>query len=153
MLATAELPGVATATARAQPIGRAFAARSATPRPRIVAQILLSPPGGRGRARGVANVVAEGSLRAFALTADGLAPTRGFVYAVWLYASRRVARLLGFIDQPVTSTGTATAISALPADAARYRYLIVTRETRMRPSRPGPIALEGRLKLGRAARR
>jgi hypothetical protein len=143
----------AAAGPRTQPTARGFTAPSATVQPHAVATIRLKPPGGVGPARGVADVIAEGSLRAFALTADGLAPTRGFAYAVWLYDSRRVARLIGFIDQQVTSRGTAKAISVLPAGASRYRYLIVTRETRMRPTRPGPTALEGRLRLGRAARR
>jgi len=116
--------------------------------PHSVAQITLRPPGGKGKARGVINVIAQGSQRAFALEATGLAPTRGFAYAVWLFNSRRSALLLGFIDQQVTSNGQAKAIAALPRAASRYRYIIITRETAARPSKPGRIVLKGRLRLG-----
>ncbi len=116
--------------------------------PHIVAQITLRPPGGKGKALGVINVIAQGSLRAFALEATGLAPTRGFAYAVWLFNSRRSALFLGFIDQRVTSNGQAKAIATLPRAASRYRYIIITRETAARPSKPGRIVLRGRLRLG-----
>lgn len=104
--------------------------------------------GGKGKALGVINVIAQGSLRAFALEATGLAPTRGFAYAVWLFNSRRSALFLGFIDQRVTSNGQAKAIATLPRAASRYRYIIITRETAARPSKPGRIVLRGRLRLG-----
>jgi hypothetical protein len=31
----------------------------------------------------------------------------------------------------------------LPANAGRFRHMIVTRETSERPTKPGPIVLEG----------
>ncbi len=118
---------------------------TSTAQPKIVAQINFSPPNGSSHALAVANIIVQGNLKAFALSAQGLAPTNGFAYAVWLYNSQTNAKLLGFINQQVTSNGQAKAIAALPADASHYREMVITRETAPKPAQPGPVVLVGQL--------
>ena len=118
---------------------------TSTAQPRIEAQINFTPTDSSSHALAVANIIAQGNLKAFALSAQGLAPTSGFAYAVWLYNSESDAKLLGFIDQQVTSNGQAKAIGSLPADAAHYREMVITRETAPRPTQPGPLVLTGQL--------
>ena len=116
--------------------------------PRIVAQINLNPPTATSRARGIADVVTQGSKTAVAIEAQGLAANSTHppnAYAVWLYNSPADSDRLGFVNPGVTSTGTLQTAGALPANAARYKRLIVTLETVADPRIPGPIVLEGTL--------
>lgn len=137
--------GAITATRTTQATSRS----TSTAAPRIEAQINFSPAVAGSRALAVANIIAQGTLKAFALSAQGLAPTNGFAYAVWLYNSQTDAKLLGFIPQQVTATGPtsgqAKAIAALPPNASRYREMVITRETAPKPTQPGPIVLVGQL--------
>jgi hypothetical protein len=114
--------------------------------PHIDAQINLAPIDPKSKALAVANVISQGSQRAFALQAQGLAPTQGFAYAVWLYNSPTDALALGFAPA-VKTDGRMQAVGALPANAAHYRQMILTRETVARPARPGTIVLAGSLGL------
>jgi len=113
--------------------------------PKIEAQINFTPPNPSSHALAVADIISQGSLKAFALTAQGLAPTDGFAYAVWLYNSPSDAKLLGFINQQVTSNGQAKAIAPLPADAAHFGEIVITKETAPKPTQPGTIVLTGQL--------
>ncbi len=137
--------GAITATRTTQ----ATSHSTSTAAPRIEAQINFSPAVAGSHALAVANIIAQGTLKAFALSAQGLPPTTGFAYAVWLYNSQSDAKLLGFIPQQVTASGStagqAKAIAALPPDASRYREMVITRETAPKPSQPGPIVLVGQL--------
>jgi hypothetical protein len=115
-----------------------------------VAQINLFAPSGRTNVVGLAQVFRMGSRRAIVIAGQGLAPG---TYALWLYNSGSDARLLGFIPQRVGSNGRFATQGELPADAGRFRRLVVTRETvttqtKKPPTRPGTIALQGTLKLG-----
>lgn len=116
--------------------------------PHIDAQINFAPPNHTGHALAVANIISQGSQRAFALQAQGLAPTNAFAYAVWLYNSPTDALALGFINQKVTANGKAQAIGPIPANASHYRAIVITEETQSRPTKPGTIVLEGPLSLG-----
>jgi hypothetical protein len=114
--------------------------------PHIDAQINLAPADPKSKALAVANVISQGSQRAFALQAQGLAQTKGFAYAVWLYNSPTDALALGFAPA-VKADGRMQAVGALPANASHYRQMILTRETVARPARPGAIVLAGSLGL------
>jgi Sigma-70, region 4 len=125
-------------------------ARTATQPTRPVAQINLLPPGGGRRPAGLAQVFARGQERAIIIAAQGLSSG---AYALWLYNSRADARLLGFVPQRVGRGGRFATQGVLPAEAGRFRSLVVTRETvtpntRRPPSRPGQVVLQGRLTLG-----
>ena len=47
----------------------------------------------------------------------------------------------------VTSSGTLQGGALLPANAAQYHTMLLTRETTDRPSHPGPIVLSGPFSL------
>ena len=96
------------------------------------------------KATGVAQVLYEGNQYAFYLAAEHLPPSKGkgFFYAVWLYNSPTSAEALSR-SPDVGSNGRLQGGALLPADAARYRHMILTRETSERPTRPGPIVLSG----------
>lgn len=114
----------------------------------IVAQINLDPPRGPSRAKGFADVVAQGSRNAVAIEAQGLAANSTHppnAYAVWLYNSPAASDRLGFVSPGVTSSGILRTLGALPADAAHYKRLIITLETVADPRVPGQIVLEGTL--------
>ena len=93
----------------------------------------------------MANVAQQGNERAIALVAQGLAPTKGFAYAVWLYTPGGASKPLGFISQAVGADGKASAASVLPSDAFSYKDLVVTEETASHPTHPGTIVLTGPL--------
>jgi hypothetical protein len=107
-------------------------------------RVALVPAGSNLRAGGTATVEAQNGGRLLLIAAHGLAPNRRNAYAVWLYNSRRDARLLGFV--PSTS-GTFSASVRLPADAPKYHYLIVTLERSSRPTAPGSVVLRTPLAL------
>ena len=102
----------------------------------------MIPAGSGSHALGVAEVLSEGNKYAFYLAAEGLAPSRGFFYAVWLYNSPASAEALSR-SPDVGSNGRLQGGALLPADAARYGRMILTRETSQRPTHPGPIVLSG----------
>ena len=116
--------------------------------PQVEAQINLTPPEGQGGdAAGVAQIARQGNTRAVALVAQGLpAANRSRFYAIWLYTSPTNAQFLGFPDpQPTGKQGRIETGFALPAEASKYRRLIVTRETQEQPKQPGTIVLSGDL--------
>lgn len=120
---------------------------STGPAVHVEAQINLAPTDPHSKALALAQVVAQGTRRAFALQAQGLDPTTGFAYAVWLYNSATDTLPLGFAPA-VKADGKMQAVGALPANAAHYREMLITKETSARPSRPGTIVLAGPLGLG-----
>ena len=73
-------------------------------------------------------------------------PSSGFFYAVWLYNSPTSNEALGR-SPTVSSDGRLQGGALLPADAAHYTRLVVTRETNEHPTRPGPIVLSGAFAL------
>ncbi len=97
-------------------------------------------------ASGTAYVLSENSRRAFYLTAQGLPPTSGFFYAVWLYNSPSSAEPLGRASN-VGSDGRMQGGNPLPTNAGDYAKFIVTRETSTHPSHPGPTVLSGSFAL------
>ena len=92
----------------------------------------------------------QGGRRAIIVAGQGLSPG---AYALWLYNSGSSAKLLGFVPQRVGRDGRFATQGEVPSDAARYRQLVVTRETvtgntRRPPTRPGTVVLQGDLNLG-----
>ena len=91
-------------------------------------------------------MLSDGSRRAFYVTAQGLPPSSGFFYAVWLYNSPSNAEPLGRASS-VGSNGRMEGGNPLPSNAGDYAKFIVTRETSTHPSQPGPIVLSGSFTL------
>jgi hypothetical protein len=84
------------------------------------------------------------------IVAQGVpANTKSNAYAVWLYNSATDSKLVGFVDQRVGSTGRLETAGAVPqnVNVSHYKQMLVTVETQGSPKAPGPIVLEGSLKL------
>ncbi len=112
----------------------------------LIAQINLDPPSG-GSAKGVADVVRSGSTQGLEIVASGLkANTKTNAYAVWLYNSPSDSHLLGFVNPAVGSNGSLRTVGTLPSNASHFGQLLITLETQAKPTRPGTIILQGRLK-------
>ena len=97
-------------------------------------------------ANGTAYVLSDGGRRAFYVAAQGLPPSSGFFYAVWLYNSPSSAEPLGRASS-VSSNGRLQGGNPLPSNASDYAKFIVTRETSTHPSQPGPMVLSGSFTL------
>ncbi len=122
------------------------AAASAYPNAKVLAQINLTPATAGSKAVGIAAVLQEGTTKELAIDgqhvpANTSAPRTA--YEVWLYNSPSDAVSLGFVNPGVTSNGRLSAAGPLPANASRYKELIVTTETTAQPKAPGPILLQG----------
>jgi hypothetical protein len=64
---------------------------------------------------------------------------------VWLYNSPSDTELLGFVNVDVKKNGELTTGGGLRANASRYKYVLLTLETRAHPKAPGKVVLEGPL--------
>jgi anti-sigma-K factor RskA len=115
----------------------------------IVGQINLTPPTGGGQTKGVALVLRQGSLRGLGIEAEHVPPTTTkprTTYAVWLYNSPSDATRLGYFSKGVNKKGALGSTAELPANAAHYKYLIITLETGAKTSKtPGAVLLKGTL--------
>ena len=119
---------------------------SASATARAVAQINLTPTAAGSRAAGIAEVLEQSSVRELAIVAEHVPPNTTHpnnAYAVWLYNSPSDAYRLGFVNPGVTSSGKLSTAGRLPANASRYKQVIITTETTSRPKAPGPILLRG----------
>ena len=115
-------------------------------KPSLNKTISLSSPDPELKATGTAYVLSESGRSAFYITAQGLPPSSGFFYAVWLYNSPSSSTPLGRASN-VGSDGRMQGGNPLPTNASLYHQLIVTRETSTHPSHPGPIVLRGTFAL------
>ena len=113
---------------------------------KVLAQINLKPPSGGTSPAGIAEILREGSRNGIAIVAQGLKANSGHdAYAVWLYNSQSDSHLLGFVSPPVSSNGRLQTAGGLPSNASHFKKLIVTLETKPKPSAPGTIVLEGQV--------
>jgi hypothetical protein len=114
----------------------------------IVAQIKLTSPDAHSKAAGLADVLKQGTNSGVAIVAQGLAANAKHppnAYAVWLYNSPADSHILGFVNPAVGANGRLSTAGGLPANAARYKQLILTLETQATPHQPGQIILQGQL--------
>lgn len=116
-------------------------------RPKVEAQINLVPPGGpaKGKPLGVVQVLSQGSQRGISLAAQGL--DQKTAYAVWLTNSKADSEFLGFAPA-VDKNGRMVTASGLPADAAKFKNIVMTAETQRSPKQPGKVVLSGALNAG-----
>ena len=120
---------------------------SSSKKPTLDKQIALTSPEPNSKTVGLAEVLSEGSKRAFYIAAEHLPPSNGFFYAVWLYDSPTSFVALGKIP-PVSSNGQAQGGALLPANAGEFHEMLLTRETNEHASKPGPVVLSGAFSLG-----
>ncbi|HEY5343672.1 MAG TPA: sigma factor-like helix-turn-helix DNA-binding protein [Solirubrobacteraceae bacterium] len=116
-------------------------------KPTLDKRIALTSPEPNSKTVGLAEVLSEGSRRAFYIAAEHLPPSSGFFYAVWLYNSPTSSLALGKIP-PVNSKGQAQGGALLPANAGDYHEMELTRETNEHATKPGPVVLSGAFSLG-----
>ncbi|MGZ4174088.1 MAG: hypothetical protein ACXVQR_06380, partial [Solirubrobacteraceae bacterium] len=137
-----------TASTPTVPAGTSTTGTSTTPT-RVVAQINLTTPTGAKSPVGVAQVVKQGTSTGIIIVASGVpANTKQDAYAVWLFKPGGQAKILGFVNPGVGTTGRLQTAGGLPTDAAKYTQLLITRETQANPKTPGTTVLQGSLKLG-----
>lgn len=143
-----------TAPASSSPGGTSTAGTSTTgtsttaTKAKFLNQVNLNSPSGvKGRA-GVVQVVRQGTTLGILLVAQNVpANTKRNAYAVWLYNSASDSHLVGFVNARVGSSGRLETEGVLPANAARYKHMLVTLETKQKPQTPGQIVLEGAFSL------
>ncbi len=124
----------------------ASTSKSSASKPTLDKTITLTPGEPELKATGVAYVLSEGSRRAFYVAAQGLPPSSGFFYAVWLYNSQSNSTPLGKAPT-VSSDGRMEGGGPLPSNAGDYHKLIITRETSTDPKEPGAIVMTGTFAL------
>jgi hypothetical protein len=102
----------------------------------------LKPPSGGGSAKGFAALVAKGATHAVEIEANGLAPTEGFSYVVWLTGPKDEYSAFGRVPS-VSSKGHFRVIEALVQAPSSVAGIEISRETTAHPSSPGAIVLKG----------
>jgi Sigma-70, region 4 len=149
---TAPAASVPTSTPSTTPAtgtttGTGTSTGTSTTKPKVLGQANMSPPSGSGAAKGAALIVQEGNAIGVILEASGLAPNSHNAYAVWLSNAPTDSVRVGFVNQSVGKNGRLETGGALPAGYARYKDILLTLETQNNPKTPGPIVLEGAIKL------
>ena len=114
----------------------------------MLAQINLKPLKAHSQTIGVAEVLKQGTQHGVAIVAEHVTPNTTRppnAYAVWLYNTTADAHLLGFVNPGVGRNGQLSTAGGLPSNAAHYKKLIITLETKADPKAPGTIILSGAL--------
>ncbi len=110
-------------------------------------RITLHPPDPSSHSTGAIQLVSEGGKKAFVIQAEHIPANTGKdFYAIWLYNSPSSALALSKAPH-VGADHKLSGAALLPNTAAKYREILLTRETNTRPSRPGPVVLRGVLGL------
>jgi serine/threonine protein kinase len=134
------------ATGSAHPAGDRQTAKSASEETATLAPV--QPTGGGPRPSGHVEIAADGGRRLLTVSAANLPPERTEprqAYAVWLFNSRHDAARLGFVVPPVSTSGRFESHRDLPAEAERYREIVVTLEDAAGPLPQGPMFLRAAL--------
>jgi hypothetical protein len=109
-------------------------------------RITLSSPEPSSKSIGAVEVLSEGNKYAYYIAATNLPPSKGFFYAVWLYNSPTSHEAVSKAPN-VGSNGRLQGGALLPADASKYKEMLLTRETNPQPTEPGPVVLKGAFAL------
>jgi hypothetical protein len=121
---------------------------SSTSSLQVLARIPLVSVTSGSKARGLAEVVRQGTTTGIVLAAQGVPANTSHpatAYAVWLANSGSDSHRLGFVTQRVGAKGQLQTAGALPSNAAHYKQVLVTLETKANPRTPGQIVLQGAL--------
>lgn len=110
-------------------------------------RLTLSPTEPSSKATGVAEIISKKKQFGFYVIVGGLpAAPSGSFYGVWLSNSSTEFEPLGSLPA-LNSSGVTEGGDGLPANASRYRHMIITRETTKQPKQPGPTVLSGDFSL------
>jgi Anti-sigma-K factor rskA/Sigma-70, region 4 len=132
---------------------------ASTKTPKVTKQLTLTSPDPASKTIGIAEILAEGSQRAFYLAAEHLPPPpSGSSYVIWLYNSPASAEAISRAAcaasdhvpscPTVGSDGRLQGGALLPSNAGAYSHMLLTRETSEHPTTPGPVVLSGPFGLG-----
>src|SRR3954451_5715429 len=135
--------------------GSATPAASTTatqPQAQVEAQVNLVPPSSRKnlKALGVVLVQKAQGQDQIVAAVQGLPQPKSGGYGVWLYSGPGKAQWLGFFASQ-DQQGRLLARGQLKTPIAGYREVLVTREAKGNPARPGPIFLRGPIRTAGAA--
>jgi hypothetical protein len=114
--------------------------------PKIDKSLPLAAVEPSSKAVGLAYVLSQGQRRAFYVRAEGMPPSSGFFYAVWLYDSPSKSAPLGRAPK-VSASGRMEGGGPLPSNASAYHKIVVTRETDPHAAQPGEVVLSGAFSL------
>jgi anti-sigma-K factor RskA len=114
------------------------------PQAQVEAQVNLVPPSSRKglKALGVVLVQKSQGQDQIVAAVQGLPKPKKGGYGIWLYSGPGKAQWLGFFASQ-DSQGRLLARGQLKASIADYREVLVTREAKGNPARPGPVFLRG----------
>jgi hypothetical protein len=141
-------PRLASASTSTSTTAATSTSTTSTTKAKVLGQVNLNSPNGNKTIKGIAQVISEGSTLGVLVVATHVpANTTHNAYAVWLYNSSSDAKLVGFVSTRVGSNGHLTTEGPLPSDASHYKEMLVTLETQQSPKSPGPVLLEGPLKI------
>jgi hypothetical protein len=125
------------------------ASKTATqPQAQVEAQANLVPPSSRKslKALGVVLVQRAQGQDQIVAAVQGLPKPKNGGYGIWLYSGPGKSQWLGFFASQ-DQQGRLLARGQLKASIGDYREILVTREAKGNPSRPGPIYLRGPVQL------
>jgi hypothetical protein len=127
-------------------------ARSTAAQPTVKAQVNLTPPKGApaSKALAIVQIVESNGQNVVNAVAEGLPTNSKAAYGIWAYSSPTETRLIGGFDK-TDNKGHLVYQGALPqdvTDVTRYKEILVTRETRGNPTKPGQIYLRGPMQAG-----
>ncbi len=115
--------------------------------PTINNSISLKPThGSRSNSIGIVYVLSEGAKQAFFIEAQHIPEAKGFYYAVWLYNSRTSSLPLSKTTD-VGSTHKLAGGSTLPSNSSEFHEILLTEETKPKPTHPGHVVLRGPFSL------
>jgi hypothetical protein len=114
--------------------------------PTIDNEIALKPPSAKSASVGVVDIVSEGSKRVFLIEAQHIPESKGFYYAIWLYNSPSSSLPLSR-SPAVGSTHRLAGGAPLPSNAGDFHEILLTEETKSKPSHPGRVVLHGAFSL------
>jgi hypothetical protein len=110
--------------------------------PQVTGRFTLTPTAPHSKSSGAVEVLAEGEKRAYYIQAEHIPATNHFFYAIWLYNSP--ASALALSKAPAVGRSHKLAGAAtLPENAGEFHEILLTRETRSKPTHPGHIVLRG----------
>ncbi len=115
---------------------------SATEQP--LAQLNLTSPKGASATVGIVQVVRIDGKIAIIVAAQGVPRNPAHTaYAVWLYNSASSYRFVDFFRDLVGKDGKLAGAGALKPGASAYHRILITLETRKKPTKPGEVILSG----------
>ena len=122
------------------------------PRAQVEAQANLVPPNNRKSLKALGVVLVQKSQGQDQIIAavQGLPKPKSGGYGIWLYSGPGKAQWLGFFASQ-DQQGRLLARGELKTSVAGYREVLVTREAKGNPARPGAVFLRGPLQTPSAA--